>query len=69
MKERNVPSQVLRKPKEWYKWVECFCCGETGHIRRVCPLRHSRCTFCGAKGHTGPETLVGDVRMNASVVV
>ena len=53
VKERNVPSQVLRKPKEWYKWVQCFCCGETGHIKRVCPLRHSRCTCCGAKGHTG----------------
>lgn len=28
----------------------CFCCGESGHYRSQCPLRH-KCLICGQEGH------------------
>ena len=40
-RKRKAPVRIL-----------CYCCGESGHFKRSCPLRTSVCPICGKIGHT-----------------
>ena len=40
-RKRKAPARIL-----------CYCCGESGHFKRSCPLRTSVCPICGKTGHT-----------------
>ena len=45
----------LPEPKEEkLKPGQCFCCGDSNHLRFQCPLK-DRCLICGKSGHTFRE--------------
>ncbi|KAF0987507.1 hypothetical protein HZS_7262 [Henneguya salminicola] len=43
---------VMTKEKQTQTIRQCYCCGEEAHLRRDCPRRNEKCSFCDIKGHT-----------------
>ena len=41
--------------------IECFKCGEKGHMSNACNRDKKKCFRCGKKGHTVAECKRGDI--------
>lgn len=49
--EPTHPVLAVEKVKEEKKTVQCYCCGESGHIKSNCRHQKNTCDNCGKRGH------------------
>ncbi|CAL1127039.1 unnamed protein product [Cladocopium goreaui] len=48
MKPQSQPQAQEAAPVQG---MDCYCCGESGHLKQHCPLRGHVCSLCGREGH------------------